>query len=158
VSRQGLLLGLAAVFAGIAAVTAISSLVYATPVPLAVAAPTGATAYVFWYQGTGRLQRRVRRRPFDARAGPRGAFDARAGFGGRAAGAGARRERYRPPASSTRGPTRSEAAGVLGVEVGAGEREVRRAYRKRVKEVHPDRGGDERQFKRVAAAYDRLTE
>ncbi len=157
-SRQGLLLGLAAVFAGIAAVTAISSLVFATPVPLAVAAPTAGTAYVFWYQGTGRLQRRVRRRPFDARTGPRGAFGAAAAFGGRRTGPDAQRERYRRPPSSKRGPTPSEAASVLGVEVGAGEREVKRAYRRRVKEVHPDRGGDERQFKRVAAAYERLTE
>jgi len=158
VSQSRILLALASVFAGIAVVTTISSLVYATPVPLAVAAPTGATAYVFWYQGTGRLKRRVRRRAFDARAGPSGAFDARAGFGARATGTGARRERYRPPPSSTSGPTRREAAGVLGVEVGAGEREVRRAYRERVKEVHPDRGGDEERFRRVAAAYERLSE
>ena len=31
--------------------------------------------------------------------------------------------------------------------------EVKRAYRDRVKEVHPDRGGDEESFQRVQAAY-----
>ncbi|WP_331233861.1 J domain-containing protein [Natronorarus salvus] len=150
-SNSRLLIALAAVFAGIAAVTTISSLVFATPVPLAVAAPTGVTAYVFWYQGTGRLGRRVRRRGYRERVGPNG------GFGGRATGAGDRRERYRSAPSARSGPTPREAAGILGVEAGAGEREIRRAYRERVKDVHPDRGGDEVQFRRVAAAYDRLT-
>lgn len=31
--------------------------------------------------------------------------------------------------------------------------EVKRAYRERVKEVHPDQGGDEAEFKRVREAY-----
>ncbi|WP_233571989.1 DnaJ domain-containing protein [Halosegnis longus] len=35
---------------------------------------------------------------------------------------------------------------------------MKRAYREAVKEKHPDRGGDEEEFKDVTAAYDRLTE
>ena len=41
----------------------------------------------------------------------------------------------------------------LGVPVGASLEEVRRAYRRRVKEVHPDQGGDEAAFRRVREAY-----
>jgi hypothetical protein len=45
------------------------------------------------------------------------------------------------------------AFGVLGLEPGASRAEVRRAYRQRVKEVHPDHGGDEEEFHRVREAY-----
>ncbi len=41
----------------------------------------------------------------------------------------------------------------LGLPAGATMEEVRTAYRRRVKEVHPDRGGDEDAFKRVREAY-----
>ncbi|RNJ27484.1 J domain-containing protein [Halosegnis longus] len=40
----------------------------------------------------------------------------------------------------------------------ADEQAIKRAYREAVKEKHPDRGGDEEEFKDVTAAYDRLTE
>ena len=43
---------------------------------------------------------------------------------------------------------------VLGLSPGADEAAVRRAYRRRVKAVHPDHGGDEREFRRLQAAYD----
>ena len=43
---------------------------------------------------------------------------------------------------------------VLGLPSGAGEDAVQQAYRRRVKEVHPDHGGDEAEFKRVREAYD----
>ncbi|PSP57193.1 ferredoxin [Halobacteriales archaeon QH_7_66_36] len=43
---------------------------------------------------------------------------------------------------------------VLGVDPGADEEAVERAYRKRVKEAHPDHGGSQRAFERVRAAYD----
>jgi len=42
---------------------------------------------------------------------------------------------------------------VLGVSHAADLDEVERAYRDRVKEVHPDQGGDEDEFKRVREAY-----
>ncbi|MGZ0748054.1 J domain-containing protein [Haloparvum sp. AD34] len=42
---------------------------------------------------------------------------------------------------------------VLGLSKSADVDEVKRAYRERVKEVHPDQGGDEAEFKRVREAY-----
>jgi hypothetical protein len=52
------------------------------------------------------------------------------------------------PAETIRSSFRS-----LGVSLGASGEEVRRAYRDRVKEVHPDHGGDEKEFRRLREAY-----
>jgi len=41
----------------------------------------------------------------------------------------------------------------LDVPRGADGDEVKRAYRERVKETHPDQGGDEESFRRVREAY-----
>lgn len=41
----------------------------------------------------------------------------------------------------------------LGLDPDASVAEVRAAYRERVKEVHPDQGGDERAFQRLQEAY-----
>ncbi|MFB6116875.1 ferredoxin Fer [Halosegnis sp.] len=43
---------------------------------------------------------------------------------------------------------------VLGIDPGADEETVERAYRRRAKETHPDRGGSREAFKRVRRAYD----
>jgi hypothetical protein len=51
-----------------------------------------------------------------------------------------------------RDPTRAAFA-ELGVPAGASPEEVREAYRRRIKEVHPDQGGDEEAFRRVREAY-----
>ena len=81
---------------------------------------------------------------------------------GRAAGAsrGQRRRRQRADSpGGESGPTAWEAYEALGVEPGADESAVKRAYRERIKDVHPDAAdGDAEEFKRVQAAYDRLTE
>lgn len=45
---------------------------------------------------------------------------------------------------------------VLGVDADADEREVVAAYRRRVKEVHPDHGGSQAEFGRVKEAYEAL--
>src|SRR3954449_4428610 len=45
---------------------------------------------------------------------------------------------------------------VLGVPSGASHDEIRKAYRKLSKQLHPDSGGDEERFKEVSAAYDVL--
>ena len=59
------------------------------------------------------------------------------------------------PAGS--GPSEREAYEALGLDPSASDEAVRRAYRARVKEVHPDTdGGDEEAFKRVNRAYEQL--
>ncbi|MEM4781593.1 MAG: ferredoxin Fer [Halalkalicoccus sp.] len=45
---------------------------------------------------------------------------------------------------------------VLGIEPGAGPKEVERAYRRRVLETHPDHGGSSAAFQRVRAAYEAI--
>jgi curved DNA-binding protein CbpA len=50
----------------------------------------------------------------------------------------------------------ARARGVLGVSTDAGPDAVREAYREKVKEVHPDRGGSAESFKRVTEAYEAL--
>ena len=51
-------------------------------------------------------------------------------------------------------PPADAAYRVLGLPSGADAEAVRCAYRRRVKEVHPDHGGDEEEFQRVQEAYD----
>ncbi|SNR62166.1 ferredoxin Fer [Halorubrum vacuolatum] len=47
---------------------------------------------------------------------------------------------------------------VLGVDVDADDDEIRRAYRERIKQVHPDQGGSLEEFQLVRRAYSQLTE
>ncbi|MBI4953670.1 MAG: J domain-containing protein, partial [Myxococcales bacterium] len=44
---------------------------------------------------------------------------------------------------------------ILGVARDATAEELKRAFRKRALETHPDRGGDAAAFRRVQAAYER---
>ncbi|MFB6135388.1 MAG: ferredoxin Fer [Halobacteriaceae archaeon] len=46
---------------------------------------------------------------------------------------------------------------VLGLDPDADEADVVRAYRRRVKEAHPDQGGSAAEFEAVKAAYERLS-
>jgi curved DNA-binding protein len=46
---------------------------------------------------------------------------------------------------------------ILGLNPGANEDEVKKAYRKLAMKHHPDRGGDEAEFKRIKEAYEILT-
>ena len=48
---------------------------------------------------------------------------------------------------------REAAHAVLELPSGATVDEIKRAYREKVKEVHPDHGGDEEEFKRLREAY-----
>lgn len=43
---------------------------------------------------------------------------------------------------------------TLGLDPSASPAEVKAAYRERAKEVHPDQGGDEAEFRRLREAYD----
>jgi curved DNA-binding protein CbpA len=45
---------------------------------------------------------------------------------------------------------------VLGIEPDADDAAIRDAYRRRVKEAHPDRGGSAREFRRVKDAYEMI--
>jgi hypothetical protein len=42
---------------------------------------------------------------------------------------------------------------LLGVEAGASKREIRNAYRRKARKLHPDVGGDAESFKQLHAAY-----
>jgi curved DNA-binding protein len=46
---------------------------------------------------------------------------------------------------------------ILGLNPGASEEEVKKAYRKLAMKHHPDRGGDEAEFKRIKEAYENIT-
>ena len=52
--------------------------------------------------------------------------------------------------------TIADACRALGVGEGAGQDEIRSAYRRRARETHPDRGGAAEEFIKVQAAYEML--
>ncbi len=180
-----LLLGIAAVLAGLTATLVMLGITQSLFV-LVAALPTGAAAYFIWYQASGRMKEDLRARAAAARASP-GDDDgrtpggdsrfarearrrARMGDGGRAGPAGGRRSAGAGSRARGRGPTGGaamnansgmppgDARRTLGVEAGASQSEVKSAYRDRVKETHPDSGGDEEEFKRVNRAYETLKE
>ncbi|SEA35488.1 DnaJ domain-containing protein [Haloplanus vescus] len=153
--RDRLVLGLAAVFAGLTVVLVVVAFVRQLFL-LFLALPFAATTYLMWKHATGRIEARARQR---VRTGPqRGARrrDARRRV---ADGVGARSSRgtSRTAPSSTQSLSRREAYDILGLDSDASDDAVKRAYRAKVKEVHPDAdGGDEAAFKRVKRAYERL--
>ncbi len=157
-------MGLAAVFAGITVLLAVLGLSYQLFL-LFLAVPFGLTTYFMWYQASGRLaertqQRRVRQGPSGFGTGARRENvreNRRRARGG--ANAGGRTNGGTGATRPTRGPTRAEAYRALDLEPGASADEVKRAYRSKVKEVHPDTdSGDEESFKRVNRAYESLNE
>jgi hypothetical protein len=86
------------------------------------------------------------------RGGPRGRRAAGDGVGRRRDRAN--RARVGPEADEI---TEREAYDRLGLDPDADTDAVKRAYREKVKEVHPDtEGGDEDAFKRIKTAYERL--
>jgi hypothetical protein len=177
VQRERLMIGLAAVLAGIATIEFVLAFVY-TPVLFAVAVPFAAAAYLVWYHASGRLRERVQSgragsyRRAEAEtggfgAGPRDSFSGRRGFDREEVGERGARGRRASGARGGRGaqtvgnagPTPTEAYRVLGLDPDADADEVRRAYRQKVKSVHPDRdSGDEEEFKRVTEAYELLND
>ena len=51
---------------------------------------------------------------------------------------------------------RSKSHEILGVDEDADETEIKQAFRKKALETHPDKGGDEEEFKIVREAYECL--
>ena len=108
---------------------------------------------------------------------PRDGQTAREAAAGQAGGGGRRadpRGRQRAPGGAGRRRARTDGARIgpradeitareaydrLGLDPDADAEAVKRAYREKVKEVHPDtRDGDEDEFKRIKTAYERLEE
>ena len=180
VDRDTLVMGLAAVFAGLTVTMTVLALSQ-SPFLFILVIAFGLVTYFMWYHASGRLEqrtrRRARRRP-DAGDGadPDASEASRAASGGRSRFAEqARRARQRRRANGQRasdggrraaedprrtrtGMGRREAIETLDVEADASQETIKRAYRERVKEVHPDSGGDEETFKRVNRAYETLKE
>ena len=175
-------MGLAAVFAGLFVLMAVLGFV-SHLVFLLVAIPFGIVSYTLWYHASGRLRERASRQARAGRSRARGPNEAAAGGfdagprqewtgprrgadgagrtradGARGFGASTRNSRQ-GRARSASGPELSsaEAYDVLDIDPSADPDRVRRAYRERVKDVHPDtEDGDEASFKRVQQAYERL--
>lgn len=128
----------------------------------------GPEAEAFWeevrrearHRSRRRNRQRRRRRAGDDRARDHGGKSGggqtdRSNGGTRTRG----RHRRNPGVSSTDEPGVAEAYRILDLKPGAGETAVRDAYREKAKRLHPDtEGGDAEAFKRVTAAYERLTE
>ncbi|PSP32595.1 molecular chaperone DnaJ [Halobacteriales archaeon QH_10_67_22] len=176
--------GLAVVFGGMALLFAVLAVAY-NLVFFVVAGMFGLAAAFVWYHASGRMARRLYRgveNRAQTGSGTTGGFGggpqvdwepprdgtservgagrqrATAGASGRSGGGANRGGRSRPGAT---GQTLSEreAYDALGLDPGADEGTVSDAYRRKVKQVHPDTdGGDEERFKEVQAAYERLTE
>lgn len=173
--RDRLVFGLTAVFAGMTVVVALVGVAFREPVLFVVVVPLAAASYMFWYQSSGKLRERLRasaRARREGRTEERGGFGAGPRGGGGFEGARGRRareewERRNRRRRGSEGPgagigpqsgmSRAEAYRRLGLEDGADEAAVKRAYRRKVKEVHPDSGGDETEFRKVTEAYETLT-
>lgn len=186
VQYDGLTKGIAVVFGGLTVVlTAVGLLI--NPAVLFLALMFGASTYFMYYHLSGkmaaslyeRVERQAAQNTGNARrggfgAGPREEWEpprdgrrarrSRATQGGqrrrqgrqRRQAAGGRQRRQRVQSS---GPNPAEAYKRLGLDPGADQSTIKRAYREKVKEVHPDTdSGSETEFKQVQAAYETLTD
>ncbi|WP_227353704.1 J domain-containing protein [Haladaptatus salinisoli] len=161
--RSRLLLGIAAVFAGITVSMATLGFVY-NPFLVVFAVPFGITAAILWYHATGRLAEKIEREA--AYRDANGEFGPNPGAARERARRRTRqrtrrradaRARTQATVGGPSGPSTAEAYRILELSPDADADAVRRAYRKKVKSVHPDReDGNEEAFKRVNRAYERL--
>jgi len=69
----------------------------------------------------------------------------------------ARSESTEGQATGADAPTEADFYVILGVAKGCSQQELKLAYRSRVKETHPDVGGDPEEFKLVQLAYETLS-
>lgn len=185
VHEETIVIGLAAVMGGVTTFMLVAGIVV-SPIFFLFSLPFAGATYVMWQHATGRLdferaraaatsgvrsgsagsdvgdgagfdrerraernRRRARRTRRSRGPGP----DARTD--GATTGTGARTGKATTP--GTTGPSRREASRTLGVDPDASPTAVKRAYRRRVKEAHPDTDtGSREEFKRVNRAYERL--
>ncbi len=137
-----LVAALAVAFGAMTALLVTIAAVLREPFVLFASLPMGIATYFFWYHASGRLRDRVRR-----------TTRRRTRETGRRTSQSSRSQARTQPETSA-----AEAYRRLGLETDASEAEIKRAYREAVKEVHPDRGGDEEAFKQITEAYERLVE
>jgi hypothetical protein len=165
---------MAAVFSGLTVLLIVVAFAARQPIALAVAIPFAIVAYVTYLQATGRLLKWARsgRQTERSQRSTRGArvdsrrvrADGDRGVTENGTGPWAGESRWGTAVNGSSGGRGTglgdrEARRILGVDQGANEGEIREAYRRKVKEVHPDLdGGDEAEFKRVTEAYETLRE
>lgn len=174
---ETIVVGLAAVMGGTTAFMLVIGVVV-SPIFLVFALPFAGATYVMWRHATGRLDFERVRTVASAGAPPGGAGphfgdgsgadrkrrarrNRRRAHRARRAQADERRRRTGNGARSDGASllSKREAENTLGVEPDAPQSTVKRAYRRRVKEVHPDTDtGSREEFKRVTRAYERLRE
>ncbi|MFT4956818.1 MAG: hypothetical protein ACI9EZ_000125 [Halobacteriales archaeon] len=165
--QRSIVLGLSATFSGLTVLLVVAGLAARQPLVLVAALPFGIVAYVTYRQATGRLLtwtgpgpfgKRSRRRDRRARAG-RGRMQNEGGgtpWTDRSKWAASDRRR---DGFSGMSPSEREAYRRLDLDPGASQTAIRKAYRRKVKAVHPDAdGGDPDEFKRVTEAYETLQE
>lgn len=63
-----------------------------------------------------------------------------------------------PSGNNNKGKDSKDLYKVLGLQKTASSNEIKAAYRKLATKMHPDRGGDEEQFKKLVAAYEVLSD
>lgn len=168
VHRETIVVGLAAVMGGMTAFMLVVGVVV-SPFFFLLSVPFGGAAYVMWQHATGRLAfDRVRATAAGRmRSGPGNPRFDRERRTERSRRADRNRKRAHQSNGATAGagapktnrPSKREAFRTLGVESNASGDTLRRAYRRRVKEAHPDTDtGSREEFKRVNRAYERLRE
>ncbi|EMA06622.1 heat shock protein DnaJ domain-containing protein [Haloarcula vallismortis ATCC 29715] len=181
---DGLTKGIAVVFGGLTVVlTAVGLLI--NPAVLFLALMFGVSTYFMYYHLSGKMaanlyERVERQAAQNTGTGRRGGFgagpreewepprDGRRARRSRATQGGQRRRRQRSQTAGGRqrrqrvqssGPSPAEAYRQLGLDPDADQSTIKRAYREKVKEVHPDTdSGSEAEFKQVQAAYETLTD
>ncbi|EMA16440.1 DnaJ-like protein [Haloarcula quadrata] len=185
---DGLTKGIAVVFGGLTVVLTAVGLVI-NPAVLFLALMFGVSTYFMYYHLSGkmaaslyeRVERQAAQNTGNARrggfgAGPREEWEpprdgrrarrSQATQGGQRRGQGRQRQRRQQAGGRQRrqrvqssGPSPAEAYKRLGLDPDADQSTIKRAYREKVKEVHPDTdSGSEREFKQVQAAYETLTD
>lgn len=145
-TRLLLALGLAVVFGGVA-VTMTVAAITTSAFLVFVAIPFVLVSYIMWRQTNDSAASRCRHRVAQSNRAKQSQRETTAAW-----------ERSQSQASSAT-QRRVDACRVLNVGLDADTDTIRKAYREKAKQTHPDREtGSEAEFKRVTSAYELLTE